>query len=182
MVCDEPLRGCLGLFTIMSWIDGRRLIWMQETFCNFDPITGNTKHVLVLRALMMHPHLFRPQHHQSKISGRIVHVQPPSFCASMSPTEVKATLIPLARQWPKALLLEQGDDGFAAADIAARAAIQVGTRDNGCGRSRGTRRRDANDLSSLGDEKRVTSRAMPDGESHLVRPVAPRQITLRSGR
>jgi hypothetical protein len=28
----------------------------------------------VLRLLMMHTHLFRPQHHQSKLSGRIVHV------------------------------------------------------------------------------------------------------------
>ena len=74
MVRDEPFRGCLGLFTIISWIDERRMIWMQEAFFNFDPITRNTKHVLVLRSLMMNTHLFRPQHHQSKLSGRIVHV------------------------------------------------------------------------------------------------------------
>jgi hypothetical protein len=74
MVRDEPFRGCLGLFTMVSWIDERRMIWMQEAFSNFDPITRNTKHVLVLRSLMMHTHLFRPQHHQSKLSGRIVHV------------------------------------------------------------------------------------------------------------
>jgi hypothetical protein len=28
----------------------------------------------VLRSLMMNTHLFRPQHDQSKFSGRIVHV------------------------------------------------------------------------------------------------------------
>jgi hypothetical protein len=73
MVRDEPFCRCLGLFTIISRIEERRIIWMQEAF-NFDPITRNTKHVLVLRLLMMHTHLFRPQHHQSKLSGRIVHV------------------------------------------------------------------------------------------------------------
>ena len=70
---DEPFRGCLGLFTIISWIDGCRMIWMQEAFCNFDPIIGNTKHVFVLRSLVMNTHLFRPQHHQRKFSGCIFH-------------------------------------------------------------------------------------------------------------
>ena len=50
------------------------MIWMQEAFCHFDPIIRNTKHVFVLRSLMMNTHLFRPQHDQSKFSGRIVHV------------------------------------------------------------------------------------------------------------
>ena len=71
---DEPFRGCLGLFTKISWIDGRRMIGMQKAFCSFDPIIRHTKHVFVLRSLMMNTHLFRPQHHQSKFSGRIVHV------------------------------------------------------------------------------------------------------------
>jgi len=42
----------------------------------------------------MNTNLFRPQHHQSKFSGCIFHVSHPSFCASMSPREVKVTLIP----------------------------------------------------------------------------------------
>jgi hypothetical protein len=42
---------------------------------------------------VMNAHLFRPQHHQSKFSGCIFHVSHPSFCASMSPREVKGTLI-----------------------------------------------------------------------------------------
>ena len=70
---DEPFRGCLGFFTKISWIDGCRMIWMQEAFCNFDPIIRNTKHVFVLRSLVMNTHLFRPQHHQSKFSGCIFH-------------------------------------------------------------------------------------------------------------
>src|SRR4029079_19465759 len=86
---DKPFRGCLGLFKQLSWIDGCRMIWMQEAFCNFDPIIGHTKHVFVLRSLVMNTHLFRPQHHQSKFSGCIFHVSHPSFCASMSPREVK---------------------------------------------------------------------------------------------
>ena len=36
------------------------MIWMQEAFCNFDPIARNAKHVLVLRSLVMNTHLFRP--------------------------------------------------------------------------------------------------------------------------
>src|SRR6187200_2609905 len=60
---DEPFRRCLGLFTKISWIDERCMIWMQEAFCRFDPIIRNTKHVFVLRSLMMNTHLFRPQHH-----------------------------------------------------------------------------------------------------------------------
>ena len=91
---DEPFRGGLGLLTKISWIDGRRMIWMQQAFRSFDPIIGNTEHVFVLRSLVMHAHLLRPQHHQSKFSRRIVHVSHPSFCASMSPREVKGTLIP----------------------------------------------------------------------------------------
>ena len=70
---DEPFRGRLGLFSKISWIDGCRMIWMQEAFCNFDPIIRNTKDVFVLRSLVMNTHLFRPQHHQSKLSRRIVH-------------------------------------------------------------------------------------------------------------
>jgi len=57
---DEPFRRCLGLFTKISWIDERCMIWMQEAFCHFDPIIRNTKHVFVLRSLMMNTHLFRP--------------------------------------------------------------------------------------------------------------------------
>jgi hypothetical protein len=91
---DEPLRGCLSLLTKISWIDRRRMIWMQEAFCSFDPIIGNTEYVFVLRSLVMNAHLLRPQHHQRKFSGCILHVSHPSFCASMSPREVKATLIP----------------------------------------------------------------------------------------
>jgi hypothetical protein len=70
---DEPFRGRLGLFAKISWIDGRRMIWMQEAFCSFDPIIGNTEHVFVLRSLVMNPHLLRPQHHQRKFSGCIFH-------------------------------------------------------------------------------------------------------------
>ena len=69
---DEPFRGCLGLFAIVSWIDERRMIRMQEALSNFDPLTRNTKHVLVLRSLMLHTHLFCPKHQQSKLAGRIV--------------------------------------------------------------------------------------------------------------
>jgi hypothetical protein len=31
MVRDEPFRGCLGLFAIISWIDELRMIWMLVT-------------------------------------------------------------------------------------------------------------------------------------------------------
>ena len=71
---DEPFRGGLGLFTKISWIDGRRMIGMQQAFCSLDPITRPAKHIFVLRSLMMNTHLFRPQHDQSKFSGRTVHV------------------------------------------------------------------------------------------------------------
>ena len=92
---DEPFRGCLGLVAKISWIDGRRMIWMQEAFRDFDPIIRNTKHVFVLRALVMNTHLFRPQHHQSKFSGRVVHVQPHLLSTRQClPPEVNVTLIP----------------------------------------------------------------------------------------
>jgi hypothetical protein len=109
-------------------------------------------------------------------------VWPPLSTHQCPPTEVKVTLIPPPGSGQKRSCSSKVMTAFRWQTFAAQAAIQVGTRDNGCRRSRGTRRRDASYLSSLGDEKRITPRGMSDWESHLVRSVAPRQMTFRSGR
>jgi hypothetical protein len=42
---------------------------MQDALSDFEPTIGNAKDILVLRALVMHTHLVRPQHHQCQLAG-----------------------------------------------------------------------------------------------------------------
>jgi len=82
---------------------------MQEALSDFEPTIGNAKDILVLRALVMHTHLVRPQHHQCELAGCVVHVcPPPLLLTAMSVGDVKVGLTPTARYSASA---QSGDNG-----------------------------------------------------------------------
>jgi hypothetical protein len=82
---------------------------MQDALSHFEPTIGNAKDILVLRALVMHTHLVRPQHHQCELAGCVVHVcPPPLLLMAMSVGDVKVGLTPTARYSASA---QSGDNG-----------------------------------------------------------------------
>jgi hypothetical protein len=83
---------------------------MQDALSHFEPTIGNAKDILVLRALVMHTHLVRPQHHQCELAGCVVHVcPPPLLLTAMSVGDVKVGLTLTAQYSASAQRSDNGE-------------------------------------------------------------------------